>query len=426
MVAKRGTEFSTIQYPSLAGWPDGENTLLRADSLPASALRRCINYDIDDVGKLDRRAGSTRVYDGSIQPGTLYSNPVRTLFVESGHLKELVKRVDGSYSALLVRLNVGSKPMAYATIDNDIYYSNGIITGKINAEGEALPWGIDGPSSQPSILAGSGGSLQAGDYQVAVTFMTAYGEESGTGLASIVTVADGGSIQVTGLPAPTEASVIVIYCSTPNGEMLYEVGRALPGSPTYLITNVEATGSRELQTQFGCAPPAGDVLEYHKGRIFIAQGNIVWLTDPLRYGLVRMHESALLFKSKVTVMKSVDDGIYICADKTYWLAGMGTGQETQIEVLPYGAAYGTGINLPNSDNVAWFSDKGIVVGGLGGQAANLHQDRVAVPKFDSGAMMFTEFDGIRRFVATLGTGVASKFADSEYVSLEIARSGNAL
>jgi len=414
-------------YPKYTGFPDGENNILGAEELPVTALRRSVNYDITDTGNLLRRRGRTKIWTGTIERGTLYSNGEKVLFVESGTLWELVK-MSGSWVRLMIRMGVGPHPMFYVSVNNDIYYSNGLLTGRLTADGLVKPWGITPPVDQPTlVVSDTGGGLTAGTYQVAMTFVADDGEESGTPLAKIAEVtADGGTITLTDIPTSTEASKVRVYCSEVNGEGLYRVGEFITGVPSFRITQVSNNQDIRLQTQHGVTPAPGTVLEYHNGRIYIAQGKVVWYTDAMRYGLVKPHMNYLQFPSDVTVMKAVADGIYICADQTYWISGVDTNEFQQRAVLPYGAVKGTGLDIPKSDNVAWFSDFGIVIGGLEAQITNVQEDKSAVSNFENGAMIFREQRGLRQIVATMGTGVESSYLAPDYVTLETARRGSAI
>lgn len=415
-------------YAKYDGWPDGENNLRDATELELSQLRRCVNFDVLDSGDLHRRRGTTKVHNGTVVPRTLFSNGKRVLFVESGNLWELVRNIDGSWNSMLVRLSVGNHPMTYVDVNGDIYWSNQVQTGIVDQDGNDLSWGLKAVADQPTVTAGaSGGDLVAGVYQVAVTFLDAYGQESGTDLAATVTVAENNSsLLLTDIPTPTDGSTVQVYCSAVNGEVLYRVGRVVPGAPSFRITSASNNLGMQLRTQFCDKPPAGNVLEYHNGRIYIGDGNVVWFTDPLRYGSIRMSTNFMMFPDEVTVIKAVADGMFICADKTYWLSGMDTSEFQQVEVLPYGAVYGTGISLPESDNVAWFSEDGLIIAGLEAQVTTVQDDRSAVSRFQNGAMQFRKVKGIRQFVATLGTGVQSEFLAPDYVTLETSRRGNAI
>jgi hypothetical protein len=413
-------------YPKFEGWPDGENNILPGHELPLTTLRRSVNYDITDTGDLVTRRGRTKIYSGTPAPRTLYSNGKRVLFVEGGSLWELTE-INGVWTRMLVRLNIGNHPMAYVSVNGDIYWSNGIHTGIMEADGSDRPWGITPPANQPTVLSGAaGGSLAAGRYQVAITFLSALGDESGTPLAAEVDVSAGGSIEIRDIPTPLDGSSINIYASSPGGEGLYKVANVLPGTPIFRIAAVSNAQGRRLSTQFRMKPPAGSLLEYYNGRIYIAQGNIVWITDPLRYGLVNAVSGFIMYSEDVTIMKAVDDGMYICADATYWVSGFDTDEFQQVGLLPYGGVLGTGINIPKSDNVAWFSKYGIVVAGLNAQLTNIQEDKSAIGEFENGAMIYREQGGLRQIIATLGTGTQSSYLAPDYVTLENARRGSAI
>jgi hypothetical protein len=411
----------------LEGWIEGLNTVLRADSLPVDALRRCVNYDVDDAGKLSLRQGSSRIHTGTIEKGSLWSSDdhSRTLFVEAGSLFELIEFPIGTYAARLVRVSVGAGNMRYLDLNGRTYYTNGIITGQMEPDGSDIPWGMPGPTGQPNLTQATSGQLAAGSYQVAITYVSDTGEESGTGLAaSIEVAADNSSIILTDFPpSPASVAFIRVYATHLDGEGLYRVGDIHPASPSFEIDKVANTVAFRLQTQFGMPPPPGDILEYHNGRIYIANNNILWFTEALRYGLVKPMKGFLQFPKRITVVKAVDDGIYVAAVKTYWISGVDTPQFHQREVLPYGGVYGTGVNIPNFDAVAWFSKKGIVFGGENGEVLNIMEDRVAVGTYGYGAMLWREHKGIRQLVADLWDGELNTYAAPDYVALETARGG---
>jgi hypothetical protein len=413
--------------PRLGGWTDGENNMLRSTEIPDNALRRCVNYDVTDGGSLIRRAGYQKIVSGSIEPGSLFAKGNMVLFVESGTLYQLQPE---TWNKRVIRANIGTGRIAYLALNGLVYWTNGITSGVADELGHDAPWGVKRPDHQPEVTGSStGGSLQPGEYQVAVTHCAPSGEESGTEIAELVTVAgDGsGSIVLTGFaPASDGAPTANIYASSADGEQLYKVGETLTGSLQYQITAVDNQQGRQLDTQFADTPPVGTALAYHNGRIYIADGSTVWCTLPLRYGLVDQAVGMLMFPADVTVMAAVADGLYICADKTYWLTDIDTDQFQQRAVLPYGAVTGTVIDIPLSDNVAWFSVQGIIVAGLSGQVASVQEDKSAVGDFQSGAMLFRNKSGLRQIIASLADGEESPLLATDYQQLETARKGNAL
>ena len=409
------------------GWAEGLNTILRPDSLPVDALRRCVNLDIDDAGKLSLRQGSSRIHAGVITKGTLWSSDdfSRTLFVEAGSLFELFEFPTGTYNQRLVRTGVGGTRMSYLDLNGRTYYTNGVITGQMEPDGSDLTWGVPRPHTQPVLSQAISGELAAGSYQVAITYVSDRGEESGTGLAAEIEIAaDNSSIIMTDFPAtPAAVAFIRVYVSHLDGKGLYRIADLHPQAPSYEIDKVANTAAFRLQTQFGIEPPPGDILEYHNGRIYIANDNILWFTEALRYGLVKPMKGFLQFPKRITIVKAVDDGIYVCSDRTYWISGVDTPQFHQREVLPYGGVFGTGINIPNFDAVAWFSKRGVVFGGENGEVLNIMQDRVAVGDYGYGTMLWREHKGLRQIVADLWDGELNTYAAADYVALETARGG---
>ena len=413
-------------YPKLGPWTKGMNTLKRAETLEDEEARNIVNFDIDDAGKARVRQGRTKVYAGNIVKDTFWSEGDISLFVEDGDLKIL----NTDFTATLLRSGVGYSPMRYVVVNNVVYYTNGVVTGIVR-DGLNEPWGVIAPSQQPALsAANSSGSLSAGVYQVAVTFISPTGEESGTGLSAEVEVEAGGSIELSAIPQPPAGHTMRIYVSAANGEKLHSLVQLIPGQVFYRITSVANQTSRVLETQFGMAPPPGTQLEYHDGMIFIVDGNVVWHTEPLRYGLVKRMKAFFLFGGPVTMIKSVQDGLFIAADKTYFLVGIGTDELELRDVLPYGAIDCQPIEIERTTEgvirIAWWSERGVCIGERGGVVTNLMEDKVAVSKFKRGALLFREYDGIRQIIACLQDGTESTYAVSDYVTDETARRGNAI
>lgn len=405
------------QLAKLGPWTKGMNNLLPAESLPADALRNVVNYDVDDDGRLQPRTGKTSIYSGNIQKGSLWTGAGMTLFVEDGDLK----RLNTDYSADTLLASVGDTPITYLELNNEVYFSNAIQTGKI-IDGKYQMWGVPVPIRNPACTAAaSGGSLNAGVYQVAITQISDTNEESGALVPETVTIVENGKIDLTNFPnADLWCNV---YCSSANGEELYLVDTLWPGVTQYSITDVSDT-TRILDTVNAVRPMAADLLAYYNGRIYLAADNVVYYTDPLRYGLVRPATNFYLFPTTVTVMLDVVDGMYFCADQTYFLTGVDTQDFLQRPVLPYGGVTGTGEHVTNSDAVYWFSPRGFVLGGPSGQAQNLSEDMVAVSAFAQGASMLREYAGKRQLIMVLSNGVENYHVAEDYRTAETTRRGN--
>ncbi len=418
-----------IRHPELGGWVNGMNNLKQPHAIDNETLRNAVNFDVDDDGNLKLRQGSASVYRGTIVKRTFWSNgDDLALFVEGTDLK----RLNADFTATTLRAGVGNTPMSYVEQDGVVYWSNEVVNGKV-VDGADAVWGVPTPGQQPELtVQTSGGHLVKGFYQVAITFVSATGEESGTGGSVEAEVtADGGALVLSAIPDPGDVDFLVnVYVTGPSGGQLY-FHEALPsGFPTFVIRRVnhptEGALLHPLETQFGEPPPPGHLLEYHNGRIYIAQSNIVWATEPQRLGLVKQAVSYWQFPERVAVLQAVVDGMYVASDVTYFLGGIDTGDLVSRIVLEYGAVEGTGLTIEDTRQAAWFSHKGFVVAGPSGEARNLTIDRIAVSEFQAGAMLHREHDGVTQLLATLQDGVASTFPDKKWISDEVARRGNAI
>ena len=422
---------------TLGRFPKGMTNLGSPEGLPEGTCRNGVNVDFLDNGQPRRRAGSSLVYSGT-DCDSVWSNGKITLFREGTALKRLVRSSAGTYSATTLRSGLAAAtPITFVDVNGDVYYTNGVITGKLTAgDGGRVytdgPWGVERPARQPVVTALGYGGMHAGTYQVAVTFCDARGEEGGTGVATTVTVTEGGGIALSNIPQPTapQATRARLYVTMANGDVPYLYGE-YPVGTTDLAVSVFQSDVR-LETQFGHPPPPGHALCLHNGRIYIAQGPVVWSTDPLRYGLYRPDRGFLLFPQEARVLASVADGLYVATEAgTYFDSGIDTEGFARRMVLPYGAAAGTAVKVPKTQLVAWFSHRGWVLAGPGGQIKNAMEDRNAVSKFRAGAGLFRETNGVRQLLAVLrdpqlSLGEASGLMAQDYVEFETGRRGEAI
>ena len=416
-------EEENLRFKTFPSFEKGMNNIGSPHTLDDDVFRNAVNVDIHDKGAWSRRKGKTKAYDGTIAKGTLWADRGigLTLFVEGGELK----RLNADNTADVIRSSVTNKPMSYVLVNGIVYYSNGFVNGKI-VEGNDKPWGVEPPGSQPTLTATTTGELPAGVYQVAVTFVAEDGVESGTGLAGTVTLASSGGIALTGLPQPdVQTHKVRVYVSTASGEILYKYGDFSPYGMVGITRLSETT--YPLRTQFGVRPQPFDLACYNNGRIFMAVGSTLYATDPLNYELVMPHKFFFQFAERITVVLPTQDGVYVVADKTYFIKDVDTDNLVQVDSVPYGAAFGSGIEIGNKANeVAWWSEKGLVIAGPGGDAKNVMLDNVAVSNFEQGKLIYREQDGMKQILAVLQNGMQSLYAADDWVASEIARRGNAI
>ena len=404
---------------TLEGWPMGVNNLLPDYALPKEALRDGINIDIYDNGKIKRRAGSTKkvTLTGAHSLWSDPKNPRPTVnYYVAGTTLYSLKVVSGvlTSTSLVTGLAAGRK-VAYLFLNGDVFWSNGIVSGRIH-NGVNGPWGLETPANLPILTANAVGGLFPGIYQVAITYRNALGEESGTGPAQSVNVSAGGSIILTNLPVPVSGQITqtVIYCTPANGEALHKVATIPSNSSTYTITTM-ANATTILRTQFLQPMPAGDRIAQLNGVIFVSSGPNIFYTEPLRYGLCNLNENFYSFPQDVDEMLAVPDeaglrpqeGLYVCADKTYFILRAGVPEAEQKIIFQFGAIRGTGVYMLNKPDVMWFSPRGQVTGGLAGHAKIDTEAQFMPGVMSHGASIIREQNGLKQIINTVNQSAIS-------------------
>lgn len=408
------------QLVTMAGWPAGIDNRSREQALQRDdqgktviALRDAENVDIDRQGKPKRRAGYTKVLAGQRVHSLWARDPFPFgLYVDGADLNAL--REDGS--SFLIQSGMGAKAVSYDLVAGRVFWSNEQQTGSVTADGVPRPWGAPGPNGVPTVKGGGGiGGLSAGTYQIAVTFLTASGEESGASLAATADVPEGGGLTLTGIPQPPDASYRTrIYRSGANGDALHQA-MDVPYGTTTLLLGVGRLG-KLLETQFLEPMPAGHIVRAFNGRLYVACGNVVVWSEAMRYGLTRLAHNRIGTQTRVSLLEPVGGGdeaggIYVASGhRTYFWAGTDPKAFGNRIAYPHGAVPGTALRVPanvfgieSTTEVAyWLASNGVGCLGLpGGTVVPLREDQAIAPSADSGASLYREGDGLKQVITTL-------------------------
>lgn len=359
--------------------PDGSGTYL-ADA---------VGVDIDDTGRLSRADGVTLV--GSMTAGrSLFSDGARTLYADGTALKRITAFSPFAASAVDT---VAANPISYVNINGEIYYTDGAKIARLDATNAAKPVGIPIPGD--IALVATIGALQAAKYQVVITYFVG-DEEGGASAAKSIDLTSGG-VTVT-LPAtPTGVTHIGIYLSGLNGEVPFLHSVIVPAASITLSS--EAT-KRACHTLHKGPMPAGDLIAHHDGRLLVADGSTLHYSDPYNFGMTTPSRNYLQFPADISVLVPCDAGIYVVADKTYWLTGIGTDGMAMPELLPYGAVARSSGRFPHDSRVFWLSEKGLVIGDGASQVKNVQEKDLDLALTGTGASLYV--DRHNRVVATNG------------------------
>lgn len=425
----------------LGRWPAGANNVadLRSlESFERRAVRAAENVDFDQNGRPHRRSGYTLLSAGEAHSLWAPDDSPWGLFVQAGELR----RLDDTGEVTAVAMVHPSRRMRFTESAGQVFGSNGAAQFVLDADG-IRPWGVEAPAGQPTLTATAAGGLRAGRYQVAVTFIDARGEESGTGKAVVVEIADGGGIAVSAIPQPASASVATIrlYASPTDGEMLYQVMDLPAGAAVASIGAAElAQQGRPIWTQFCERVPPSRLLMAYRGRIWFvpddSDGTRLYCSLPLQPGLYRPDQGYLPMPGPVADMVPMLDGFFVGTDRqTLWVAGDEPATMTRRTLDAHGMVPGTatrirgavfGADASQVMSAVWWSTNGeLIRGDASGVMSPVTRGRYALPGHSGGAVLHREVDGISQIVSALAgpKASASGFGARDRAVAEVVRNG---
>ncbi|QOF76068.1 hypothetical protein [Variovorax sp. 38R] len=352
-------------------------------NVQATYLRAAENVDVDG-GFMRRRRGISAALtprahsiwgDGADDGYAVVDGALVRLALDGDELQQ---------QALLAGFT--SAPVSFERMPTGaVVWSDGQRLGAIRngAPGELVP---EAPNPVPVVNVVAG-ALPAGRYLLAFTRVTSAGESAATQPAQL-DLADGSGFVITGMDAATQ-----VYMSGPNGDIL----TAVAGDTILSLTN---TGPR-CETLLLERMPAGQIVRHYNSSLLVARGNMLCRSEPYRYGLWRPGKSFILFPAPITVMEPCVGGVFVCADRTYWLAGDLDATAMQ-PVLPYGGVAGSGTRCGTDDNVRvfWVSPHGLVMGTPDGAAKAVQEKDLTFSGAARAATLYREGQGIAQAIFT--------------------------
>jgi len=340
-----------------------------------------LGVDIDETGRLSRADGSTSVTTLTTGRG-LFCDGTRMLYADGASLYKIDTLSPFAATAIDT---VAAHALAYEAINGEIFYTDGTKLSCLDATNTVRPVGVHVPASLS--VASAAGSLSAASYQCTITYFNGV-EEGGAYASTGITLAATGGITFTLPTPPTGVTHIGIYVSGPNGEvpLLHSII-----SPADSVTVTTEPTLRACQTQHKGQMPAGDLLTHLPGYLLVATGNTITYCDPYNFGLTTPAKNYLLFPETVTVMIACEMGVYIVADKAYWLIGLGTEMMELIPVMTGGAIFGSQTAHPSAKQVYWLSEEGLIVADSQGQVKNLQESAMSLSLTgSSGASIYVD------------------------------------
>lgn len=389
-------------------------------------LMSATNVELDNTGKILSRRGTDLVLPLA-GAHSLYCDGSVMLVSQGSNLYS----VDAAYNATLVGNLQSSAWVSHETVGNTVFMSNGQVSRKLE-NGALYGWGITTPVGQPEAVPTASGTLPPGVYQYAMTFVRADGQESGTGVAGQVTLTVAGGIQFNSMEISTEAGIRgkILYLSGADGEVMFRAAEVANDVISVHVSDPDK--GAVLTTQHAGPAPAGSIVRYHRGHMFVVAGDTVYRSDPYQLELFRVAHEYVQFPGQIALFEPVRDGVFVAtvdssgpdeqaSGATWYVGGALDGQVMQ--VFDYGAIPGTGYQVNSGDlespnegevegqqggkAVLWATRNGLCMGVDGGSARNLTHAKYSLPTAQRGASFVRKDRGYPLFVSSLqGTGAA--------------------
>lgn len=405
-------------------WPKGIDNRSPDYAVPGEAVRNAVNVNLSKAGQARRRDGYTKFYSAT---GThsLWSCELGSYFVENGALQFFSADRDlTAASPTPTSLMTGlSGSVAFEYFDGDVYLSDAYSTWILRGGTQPALWGIPAPSRPPTLDVVVG-TLPAGVYLAACSLVAADGREGPLSVAASMTTSSTGGIHFTGLPSVPSALITAIrlYLSGPGSSTLYHVADLPVGVEEYAVTERSDTGAA-IDLKVLVAPPPASIIKHHRGRMFLVSGGVVFYTEPLALHLVDPIKNFWQFPEAISIMEPVDAGMFIVADKTYFVAFTDPDEAKVRAVQPDKGVPGTAQQIPTGEGVIWYGDRGVMFGAQDGRVEAVQEELVAADKARKGAALLREKDGLRQYIASLQSPEISGLTARSFMEAEIIRRG---
>lgn len=376
----------------------GINNVLPDHRQKPSDLRVAMDVDIGLTGELTRRAGFSEV------SALCHKN----LHQAGGYMLATVGSVltaihpDGA--RVTIHPALGSSRVWYCNLpDGRTTYSNGLIHG-ITDGLTGGDWSI--PVPDLADVTPTAGAMDLGSYRYHLTFVRLMDQLEGPANSSQPFDVVQGGVRLENLPE-RDGYAVNVYLSGKNGEGAYLAGTAAGSEFSYAGRNSALVlACRTL----GAIPmPVGTIAASWRGRVLVAQGNVLWGSMPGSVHLCQWRDFKQ-FDAPITLLQPVDDGLYVGTSRDLaFLSG------TQFDALGYQpkntgpVALGSGVTAPG-DRVKLGAATGqgtgmlciaggcIVAGFNSGSVERLTKDRyqTAATEF---AATWREVDGTPQYLA---------------------------
>lgn len=163
-------------------------------------------------------------------------------------------------------------------------------------------------------------------------------------------------------------------------------------------------------TNYKVTLPPGRFICYYNGRLYVANGSILWVSDPMALTRLDMRRGFIAFHGAITLLRAVDNGLYLADGEIHFLKGDSL-KELKIDgnvncaTIPYTDVVVDGQYVGNGEktgkHVFFMSEKGICVGDPDGVIENVTEKRYRLGEHSHGAGVIVNENDMTRYIVTL-------------------------
>lgn len=359
-------------------------------------LSEADNIDISDTGAITRRTGYVMAKPGEFTDAYA-SDDLQRMFVVTGGS---ISSVAADMTLTPVATVTTSAPMYWAEVNKHTYFNNGTDRGVIPPSGPAKAWEWPVPA-MPHLAAGSG-ALPPGTYRACCTHLMPDGSETGSSLAQSITLAEGRSLVVSGIPQVPGLTTL-LYIAPADSTVFQLVGNV--GAVATWNSSPDDLGT-DLTTKFLDPIPVGaTVIQHWMGRMFAAQylpiqdQSVVWVSEPLGFHLFNLNSGMFMVPGQVHALVPTDGALIVAAGEAIYAY---TGEELK-QLAPYGVVPGV-TWARQGDKVLLWTKRGVC---RLLPFENTTEGYVSVAPGSLANTVLMQRNGQRKFVAMLSTGGAA-------------------
>jgi hypothetical protein len=190
-----------------------------------------------------------------------------------------------------------------------------------------------------------------------------------------------------------------------------------PVNDRYYFTNEREIGYIRGAVNYPCMNPsrefklplpAGSHIEYFMGCLFVSVKNVLYISDPL-CDYYDTRNGYRVFADNITMIRAVDNGLYISDKKVWFIRGKGNAEFQRVEVeaepaIPFtdlrtsADSMGYGVS---GDVAVWTSKGGIVIGDSGGTVKDVTSDRYHMADHGQGTAFVRDDNNVKHYINNL-------------------------